>query len=125
LIKILLDQGMPRSAVAHLKDGGWDAVHAYDIGLGRASDSIILERARQDGRIVITLDADFHALLAITNAAAPSVIRIRQEGLRGTALAELLLRIWPQIERQILQGAMVTITKTSIRIRQLPILTKK
>jgi predicted nuclease of predicted toxin-antitoxin system len=116
---------MPRSAVAHLKDGGWDAVHAYDIGLSRASDSIILERARQDGRIVITLDADFHALLAITNAAAPSVIRIRQEGLCGTALAELLLRIWPQIERQILQGAMVSITETSIRIRQLPILAKK
>jgi predicted nuclease of predicted toxin-antitoxin system len=125
LIKILLDQGMPRSAVVHLRDGGWDAMHVYDIGLGRASDTIILERARHDGRIVITLDADFHALLAITHATAPSVIRIRQEGLRGTALAELLLRIWPQIGRQTLQGAMVTITETSIRIRQLPILTRK
>jgi predicted nuclease of predicted toxin-antitoxin system len=93
LIKILLDQGMPRSAVAHLKDSGWDAVHAYDIGLDRASEQAILERARHDGRIVITLDADFHALLAISNAIAPSVVRIRREGLRGTELAELLFRI--------------------------------
>lgn len=125
MIKILLDQGMPRSAVSLLRDRGWDAVHAYDIGLGRASDQIILDRARHDERIVITLDADFHALLAIANATAPSVIRIRREGLRGTELAELLLRIWPRIERQIRQGAMVTVTETAIRIRQLPILAKK
>ena len=125
MIKILLDQGLPRSAVARLRESGWDAVHAYAIGLSRASDQAILAYARHERRIVVTLDADFHALLAVTNADAPSVIRIRQEGLHGTKLAELLLRIWPRIERQIMQGAMVTVTETVIRIRQLPVFTQK
>lgn len=124
MIKILLDQGLPRSAVNRLGQSGWDAVHAYDIGLSRASDEAILAYARQEGRIIVTLDADFHALLAVTRADAPSVIRIRWEGLNGTRLAELLLRIWPRIERQIRQGAMATVTETAIRIRRLPLLVK-
>jgi len=35
--------------------------------------------ARQQQRICVTLDADFHTHLAVTNAATPSVIRIRIE----------------------------------------------
>lgn len=43
-------------------------LHAYKIGLSRASDRQILENARRDGCTVVTLDADFHALLAVENA---------------------------------------------------------
>jgi len=49
--------------------------------------------ARERGQIVVTLDADFHAQLALTGAASPSVIRIRIEGLRAEELADLLTRV--------------------------------
>lgn len=117
----LLDQGLPRSAVAILKDAGWEAVHAVDVGLSRASDDLILAYARDKHWICVTLDADFHALLAVTNARAPSVVRIRWEGLNGPALASLLMTIWPRIEQPLQQGAMVTVTETAIRIRRLPV----
>jgi hypothetical protein len=32
---------------------------------------------------ICTLDADFHSILAVAGAASPSVVRIRQQGLRG------------------------------------------
>ncbi|MGH8285469.1 MAG: DUF5615 family PIN-like protein [Steroidobacteraceae bacterium] len=38
MIKILLDQGLPRSAAARLREAGWDAVHAAEVGLERATD---------------------------------------------------------------------------------------
>jgi predicted nuclease of predicted toxin-antitoxin system len=111
--------------VLHLKNAGWDVSHVYDIDLSRASDRRILEYARENGRTVVTLDADFHALLAVENASAPSVIRIRKEGLTGTKLAELLLRIWSVVEQSVQQGAMVTVTDKNVRVRRLPISTTR
>lgn len=121
MIKALLDQGLPRSSVAGLIQAGWDAVHVADIGMSQASDKTILHYAAENNRFVITLDADFHALLAVSDMVTPSVLRIRREGLQGQQLANLLLEIWPRIAEQMRQGAMVTVTERTIRIRHLPI----
>ena len=107
----------------HLQKAGWDVIHVYDIDLSRASDRQILEHARGNGRTIVTLDADFHALLAVENADGPSVIRIRKEGLTGADLAELLLQLWPAVEQAVQAGAMVTVTDKNVRIRRLPIST--
>lgn len=93
MINILLDQGLPRSAATILHDEGWNVLHTDEIGLSRYTDKQILEYAQSEQRIIITLDSDFHAILALTNAPAPSVIRIRLEGLRGPELALLIKRI--------------------------------
>ena len=106
-----------------LQSAGWDVVHVYDIDLSRATDRRILENARVNGRTIGTLDADFHALLAVENANGPSVIRIRREGLTGDKLAELLLQLWPAVEQAVQVGAMVTVTDKNVRIRRLPIST--
>jgi predicted nuclease of predicted toxin-antitoxin system len=89
--------------------------------MSQSPDRSILDFARAQGRTVVTLDADFHALLAVANESGPSVIRIRQEGLKGRELAALLLAIWPRIETQIQRGAMVTVTEKTIRLRNLPL----
>jgi predicted nuclease of predicted toxin-antitoxin system len=121
LTRLLLDQGLPRSAVGLLRDRGWDVQHVADIGMSRALDSEILEYARLETRVCVTLDADFHALLAVSGAASPSTVRIRMEGLSGGALAELLERVWPMIREDLERGAMATITERSIRLHHLPV----
>ena len=82
-MKFLLDQGLARSTVRHLATMGLAAEHVGDLGLAQASDERILEEGRARGAIVVTLDSDFHSLLAHSNATTPSVIRIRVEGLKG------------------------------------------
>jgi len=119
---ILLDQGLPRTAAKILKEKGWDVLHTGDIGLSRASDNEILEYARAEKRAIVTLDADFHAILAVANESEPSVIRIRQERLKGPALADLIENIWPSIIEQLKSGAIVSVTEKSIRIRTIPLL---
>ncbi len=89
--------------------------------MARSADSTILDYARGQQRTVCTLDADFHTLLAVSNLNARSVVRIRREGLRGELLAQLLLRVWPNIATSVAQGAAVSITAQSIRIRRLPV----
>lgn len=95
-------------------------MHAFDVELGRASDQTILDYAEREKRICVTLDADFHMLLAVSNARYPSVIRLRMEGLHGPELAQLLIKIWPSIEDKVLAGAMVTVTAKAVRIHLLP-----
>jgi predicted nuclease of predicted toxin-antitoxin system len=89
--------------------------------MSRADDVDILDWARKNQRVCVTLDADFHTHLALQEASAPSTIRIRIEGLKADAFAKLLLREWPRIEEFLDKGAVVTITEKSTRLRALPI----
>ncbi|MFN3885149.1 MAG: DUF5615 family PIN-like protein [Rhodocyclaceae bacterium] len=118
---LLLDQGLPRSTAAKLRERSWSVVHVAEIGLARASDQSIIDYARRHGYHVVTLDADFHALVAVAGANGPSVLRLRIEGLKGDELAALLQRIWPRIDEAMSAGAFVTVTETQIRIKRLPI----
>ncbi len=82
----------------------------------------ILNAAGQQQRICVTLDADFHTHLAVTNAATPSVICLRIEGLKAQALARLLIEVWQQITKHVDHGAaMIRITDKKVRVRSLPI----
>lgn len=121
MIRVLLDQGLPRSAVELLRADGWDAVHVVECGLSSAPDEQIMEYARANGYVVCTLDADFHSMLAVSGSIGPSVVRVRREGLRGPGLASLLKRIWDEVGDAIKNGAAVTVTDRAVRVRRLPI----
>jgi predicted nuclease of predicted toxin-antitoxin system len=121
-MKLLLDQGLPRSTVRRLQSAGIEASHVGDRGLATASDSRILELALQEDMVVVTLDADFHALLALSGATKPSVIRIRIEGLRADGLYHLLANVVKVCSNDLVKGAMVSVTQNRIRIKRLPIL---
>lgn len=120
-MKLLLDQGLPRSTARLLRETGIDTVHVSEIGHSTSVDAIILARGREEERTVVTLDADFHALLALSGATAPSVIRIRREGLKGETAANLIRTVLIQCEGEIEQGAVVTVEQRRIRIRRLPL----
>ena len=120
-MKLLLDQGLPRSTVRHLADKGIVAEHVGDLGMARAADAHILSVARERQAVVVTLDADFHALLAASRATAPSVVRIRIEGLNGEQAASLLAQVLAVAGAEIKAGAVVSVTERRIRVRLLPI----
>jgi predicted nuclease of predicted toxin-antitoxin system len=46
IMKLLLDQGLPRSAATLLTAAGIDAVHVGDLGLASADDPAILRSSR-------------------------------------------------------------------------------
>ena len=120
-MKLLLDQGLPRSAVPRLEAAGIASVHVGEVGLSRADDSDILEYARREGLVVVTLDADFHALIALSGARDPSVIRIRIEGLKAEALARLLARVISGSRAEIEGGALLSVTPHRVGMRRLPL----
>jgi predicted nuclease of predicted toxin-antitoxin system len=120
-MKLLLDQGLPRSAARLLREDGIDTSHVGEIGLSTASDNEILRRGREDERVIVTLDADFHSLLAFSKAISPSVIRLRIEGLNGPKAANLIKEVILRSGDDLANGALVTVQPGRIRIRRLPL----
>lgn len=72
---------------------------------------------------MVTLDADFHAIIALSGLTAPSVIRVRMEGLRAAPLGLLLADVLQKAGVALQSGALVTIDSDRIRVRQLPVAT--
>ena len=120
-MKLLLDQGLPRSAVRHLAEMGVVVEHVGELGMATATDADILEAARQRQAVAVTLDSDFHALLAMSGAVRPSVVRIRIEGLKGEPLTTILQRVLSVAGTELEAGAVVSVTTDRIRVRRLPI----
>ncbi len=111
MIKILLDQGLPLTTAHLMREHGWDVQHVSELGMSRAEDVAILRLAHQEQRVVVTLDADFHTLLALTGANGPSVVRIRMQGMKGAQTASLIERVLTLVSDDVTHGAMVTKSK--------------
>jgi len=119
--RILLDQGLAPRAAAILRQQGLDAVHVSEIGMEQAEDIHILERARNDERVCVTLDHDFHAHLAVSGHGRPSVVLLRVRGLDAQGQAGLIRSVCQQCETALSDGAAVSADRESIRIRRLPL----
>ena len=120
-MKFLVD--MPLSpALAHwLGREGQDAVHAYDIGLGRASDETVLNKARETERVLVTADLDYPRLLALAGAKGPGLILFRHGNYSEKQVVQLMARVMASIPGHELQKSIVVVDEKSIRKRRLPI----
>jgi predicted nuclease of predicted toxin-antitoxin system len=121
MIKMLLDQGLPRTAASLLRERGWDVQHVSELGMSKAEDSAIIDLARLEQRMVVTLDADFHALLAVSGATGPSVLRVRMEGQKADQVVALVERVLALASDELNQGAMITLADGKVRIKLLPV----
>jgi predicted nuclease of predicted toxin-antitoxin system len=123
-MKLLLDQGLPLSASSLLTQQGFDTIHVSEIEMWAAEDTEIIQKAQAENRVVVTLDADFHSILALNNFSSPSIIRIRIERLRALALTQLIIDVIHQCQDELEHGAAVTVEPNRIRIRLLPLISK-
>lgn len=120
-LRIVLDQGIPRDAATRFRDIGYECTHVGEIGMSKAADDEILAWALKKNAIVVTLDADFHTMLAVSRASGPSVIRLRIEGLRAPELVELFQNILAEFKADLKQGALVTVKARKVTCHRLPV----
>ncbi len=118
---LVLDQGVPRDAADRLRDFGYECVHVGKVGMSRAADEEILRSALAKAAVVVTPDADFHAILAVSGAVGPSVIRIRIQGLGATETAELVRFVSVRFDSELKAGSLVTIKTRKTTCHSLPI----
>jgi predicted nuclease of predicted toxin-antitoxin system len=121
-LRFLLDEGLSPRLVDLLASSGHDVVHVRGVGLTSASDPVVLGRAAEDERVLVTLDTDFGALVAHSHAVIPSIVLFRGNVTRRTdSQASLLLANLDAVADDLQAGAIVVIGDGRLRVRRLPI----
>ena len=120
-MNLLLDMNLSPVLARLLSSHGHDVVHWSEVGDYRATDVTILAWASEQGRVLVTHDLDFGAVLADTEAVGPSVIQIRVQDLLAPETAETIASAIDVASPAIQRGAIVTIHEDRSRIRILPL----
>lgn len=116
-MKFLADQDVYATTTDLLTALGHDVVPAAQLGLARAEDAELLRVANQQGRILVTRDRDFGALVFVQGR-GPGVIYLRISPLTLNAVHaefERVLRLYSEPE---LQASFVVIEPGRHRIRK-------
>ncbi|WP_084964566.1 DUF5615 family PIN-like protein [Thermoactinospora rubra] len=121
-MNFLVDENLSPRVAELLTKAGHNAVHVRDLQATSAPDTTIMELAVADGRVIISADTDFGALLAYARATEPSVILVRElVELRPPDLVNIILANLEVLERHLQTGAIAAFTKGGIRVRVLPL----
>jgi predicted nuclease of predicted toxin-antitoxin system len=120
-MKFLLDMGISPKTAGFLQDLGYQASHLQEEGLGRLSDSQILEKALRNGTILLTHALDFGDLLAASGVGFPSVILFRLRNMHPDRVNLYLRQIISQCKGALEEGAIITVSEKGFRVRNLPL----
>ena len=121
-MRFLADMGISPRTVAKLRTEGYDAVHLIEVGLAKLEDRDILVKARNEERIVLTIDLDFGYLLAVSGAKLPSVILFRLGNESREVVEEYLDDVLDRFSQELKDGAIISVKNDGFRVRLLPII---
>ena len=122
-MRFLIDNALSPVVAEGLRQADHDAIHVRDLGLAAADDETIFEHADRDQRVIVSADTDFSTILALRNAARPSVILFRGATPRNPiGQVKLLLANLREIAPSVERGAVVVLEPQRIRIRTLPMI---
>jgi predicted nuclease of predicted toxin-antitoxin system len=112
----LVDAQLPRRLCAWLREAGHDVTHTLDLPLGnRTPDSVILDIAKREGRVVVTKDDDFVQSYLISGR--PEKLLLVATGNIGNAELESLLRAnLPAILGALDSGKFVEINRNALTV---------
>lgn len=113
-MKVLLDSCVWGAARDDLEAAGHDVVWAgaWDHDPG---DETILEIARREGRILITLDKDFGELAIVRGLTHSGIVRL--VGFRARDQGQAVSRVLTMHGEQLAAGAIATVRPGQLRLR--------
>lgn len=113
-MKLLLDTCVFGGAVKELREAGHDVVWSGDWERD-PGDSGLLAIAREEGRIVVTLDKDFGELAVVRGTSHHGIIRL--VGYRAAEQGAAALATLVKYAGDLAKEAIITVERTRVRIR--------
>ncbi len=120
-MRCLADMGVDVRVVEWLRQRGHDAVHLREEGLQRLPNGEIFEKARSEGRGILTFDLDFGEIVALSGARKSSLLVFRLRNTRAPHVINRLSAALADSTQALEAGAVVVVEESRHRVRFLPV----
>ncbi len=116
-MKFLVDAQLPRRFARWLNEAGHDALHTLDLPRKNLTpDHEVIARARQEGRVVVSKDADFVQSFLLTGE--PALLLISTGNINNADLEKLLRANLSSIETAFASSRFVEITGDALVVHE-------
>ena len=117
MVRLLIDESLPRAVTRLFAAGGHDVLDARDAGLRGHPDAAILARATAEQRIVASGDLDFANALRFPPGSHPGIVVLRvPDDWPAQRKAERLLAAMQEVDADRIAGAIVIVEPLRLRI---------
>ena len=115
----LVDEDLPRSLAARLRDGGITATDVRDVGLRGHADEDVLAFAREQGFILVTADIGLVGLARLFDGTQKGLVLIRVPNRwHASRIVEETVGALKRLEAKELEEGTVVIEPGRVRIRR-------
>ncbi len=117
-MKLFLDENLSPRDSAELRSNGYDACGAVEVWLSGATDEQILHFAVENGRILMTLDADFANIIRFPPEQTHGVVRLKVHPPTEGNIRHVIRRALLALRNIDLTGRLAVVDGDKIRIRR-------
>ncbi len=120
-MKLKIDENLSRYLKPDLERHGHDARTVHDEGLSGKSDAEVGAAAKDEGRMVFTLDLDFGDLRKFAPGSHPGVVLFRPASMGPLEVNRFVLGFVQDADLSEIRGCVVIVEPTRVRIRRPPV----
>lgn len=118
MLKFLTDENIFPSTLQILRSYNLDVMDIKELGLTGISDREIIDLAKREGRILVSLDLHFANIFLFPPAECPGIIVIRIKPAVPAKVDRAVEDFLQRMEPQKIQNALVIIGEDKFRIRR-------
>jgi len=122
-IRFLADENISPKTVSYLNAIGYNIIRVNEVKMNKSKDEEIIDYARVNGYVLITMDLDFGYILSYIKDNKPSVIILRLTYPEPDNVSSYLIKAFKnrEITDNLIEGSVIIIEDDRIRVRRLPL----
>jgi predicted nuclease of predicted toxin-antitoxin system len=116
-MKFKTDENLPVEVAEAMRAAGHDAVSVLEQDLGGWADPSVAEICRSEGRVLVSLDADFADVRAYPPQDYPGILVIRLKRQDKESILAVVPRILRMLQLESIERRLWIVTGERVRIR--------
>lgn len=117
-MKLFLDENLSPQHAVELRAQGHDAIAVLEVGLSGATDEQVLGFAVENGRVLVTLDADFANVMRFPPGQTLGVVRLKVHPATENGIRQAVRRALLFLGNVDIAGRLAVVDEDKIRIRR-------